>query len=423
MQKRKWNFFDARSVFFSATIMMMAVSCSPSAGHHKISSRDLLSESNEASLSSHVADAHTPSVIKAREKAFVMKTPTALIKDIPQFDDDLDFRGMLTSIERQQAAFDRQGLKGSIVLGGKTFPLSILQTSLTRFKELVVETIDCIRGTERAVCIERFNDKIQDKFNFYGPTGEEGTAPGKKVHYTAYYSPVYKASLTKTSTYPYAIYSKPNDERLRTKTREQIIWEGALEGQGLELFYIADLFDLYILHLEGGGAVSVNGTVRYLSYTGNNGNKFNFISKYMKQMNYLQEEDTSTLAQKKFLDKNPDKWREIYSQCPGYIYFKESFTEPLGMESIPLTDNRSIAQDRKHYTRKGLLAFIRAERPIMVDGVMQMVPMTRFYIDQDTGSAIKGEARADIYFGFGEEAALAGGTLNTYGEMVYLIAK
>ena len=422
MAERKRIFFVAQKIVCGLSMALFALGCTPAANSKNTTSSELLA-SSIASAAKLDRDPQSIVKKKAREKAFVMKTPTTLLKEVPAFDDDLNFNGMLLSIERQQAAFDRQGLKGSIVLGGKTFPLAILQTSLTRFKELTVEAIDCIKATERSVCIERFNDLLQEKFNFYGPNGEAGTEPGKKVHYTAYYSPVYDASLTKTAQYPYAIYSMPSDERLRTKTREQIIWEGALEGQGLELFYIADLFDLYILHLEGGGAVKIDGNIRYLSYTGHNSNKFNFISKYMKQMNYLTEEDSSTLAQKAFLGKNPGKWREIYSQCPGYIYFKESYTEPLGMESIPLTDNRSIAQDRKHFSRKGLLTFIRAERPILVDGVMQMIPMSRFYIDQDTGSAIKGEARADIYFGFGEDATLAGQTLNTYGEMVYLIAK
>lgn len=381
-----------------------------------------LTASSSSSLVKNISLTNSASVKKAVEaKATIMRTPTAKLTDIPNFDDDLNFSGMLLSIERQQAAFDRLGLKGSIILGGKTFPLSVLQTSLTRFKELVTDTIDCIKNADRVACIDRFNDLLQDKFNFYGPVGDQTAPAGKKVHYTGYYSPVFKASLTKTDKYPYAIYKKPDDDTLRRKTREQIIFEGALDGLGLEIFYIADLFDMYILHLEGGGAVDINGQIRYLSYQAHNNNKFTFISKYMKAMNYI--EDTSTLAQKSYLESHPEKWREIYSNCPGYIYFTESFTPPLGLEDIPLTDNRSIAQDRKHYNRKGLITFIKAERPVKVDGQVVMKPMTRFYIDQDTGSAIKGEARADIYFGFGDEAALAGQYLNTYGEMVYLIAK
>ncbi|MCK5883323.1 MAG: MltA domain-containing protein [Bacteriovoracaceae bacterium] len=348
-------------------------------------------------------------------------TPTGVVKTLPRFEDDMNFEDLDLAINRQIKAFKRLGLNGEIYFGGKKYPLSILRKSLVRLFDLSEKAKECIANTDRKECMDRFNDSIKANFVIYGPQNNSNEIPGTNVTYTAYYGPLIKASKVKTKKFPYAIHRMPKDDSLRKSTREEIIWEGALAGKGLEIFYIEDLWDLYILHLEGGGAVQVGSKIHYLSYEGHNSNKFNFISKYMKKMGHIS--NTSFAAQEKFLIEHPEKLREIFSQCPGHIYFKESSTSPVGLENIPLTANRSIAQDKKYYKRKGLISYVETERPVMVNGKIVQKKLARFYIDQDTGPAILGGARADIYFGFGAAAELAGRNMHAKGKMYYLISK
>lgn len=367
------------------------------------------------------ATEETTTPVTETGRYYTIKTPTGRVKTFPRFEDDMNFKDLDLAINRQIKAFKRFGLNGEIHLGGVKYPLSILRKSILRLFSLSEEAKECIKATDRKECMDRFNEAIKANFVLYGPQSNTDEVPGSNVTYTAYYSPLFKGSKVKNSMFPYAIYRKPKDNALRKSTREQIIWEGALDDKGLEIFYIDSLWDLYILHLEGGGAVQVGDKVHYLSYEGHNSNKFNFISKYMKKMGYIT--NTSSAIQKKYLQDHPEKRREIFSQCPGYIYFEESYTPPVGLEDIPLTDNRSIAQDKKFYKRKGLISYIEAKRPVLVNGKIVQKKFARFYIDQDTGSAIQGGARADVYFGFGAEAELAGSNMHTKGKMYYLISK
>lgn len=364
---------------------------------------------------------------------YEIKTPTKLLEDehLPFFADDLNFKDMNLAIQHQLAAFKRNPLKGTITFGDKTYHLSVLKETLLIFKGLVDRYEECLKTEMKINCVASFNTAIKLNFDLYVPVDptkveeEVDLRLRKKVHFTAYYSPIFDAKKEKDEEYAYPIYKLPSDDSLRRLTRESIDFDHKLEGHGLELYYVKDIFGLYLMHIEGGGAVKLvgdkNDQIRYLSYAGHNSNKFSFISKYMVKNGMI--EDHAVIKQRRYLEEHPEQWREIFSYCKGYIYFQETPSVPLGLEDIPLTDNRSIAQDKKYYPRKGILSFVLADRPILQNGDIRMVPMRRFYIDQDTGGAIKGEARADIYFGFGDDAELAANHLNTYGDMLFLVTK
>ncbi len=365
-----------------------------------------------------------------------MNVPAVKIKsdEAPLFKDDLELKGIELAFKRQKAAFRRSRLSGKLTIAGKTYKLSIIEKTVKDFEKEVEKVKKCFSRNSNEECWENFNNRLRNKFDFYRPivAQESGRKPALApternfAHFTGYYSPTIKGSLKKTKEFPFAIYTKPKSDRERRYTREQIIFENKLEGKGLNLFYVKDLFALYLLHLEGGGRVEIQTStgpkMYYLSYQAHNSNKFTFLSKYMIKKGMI--DDTSIDSQRKYLAAHPERWREVYSFCPGYIYFKVTKTEPLGLEDIPLTQSRSLAQDRKIYKRKGMLAFVRTERPIRNDvGEPVMTSYSRFYLDQDTGSAIKGEARADLYWGYGDEAELAANTMNERGEIFFLIAK
>ncbi|MBK25637.1 MAG: hypothetical protein CME70_16690 [Halobacteriovorax sp.] len=365
-----------------------------------------------------------------------MNVPAVKLKsdEAPLFKDDLELKGIELAFKRQKAAFRRSRLSGSLTIAGRTYKLSIIEKTVKSFEKEVEKVKKCFIRNSKEECWERFNYNLKRKFDFYRPIVKQESgrspslAPTEKnfAHFTGYYSPTIKGSLVKTEEFPFAIYTKPKTEKERRYTREQIIFENKLEGKGLNLFYIKDLFALYLLHLEGGGRVEIqtpNGPkMHYLSYQAHNSNKFTFLSKYMRKKGMI--DDSSIDSQRRYLAAHPERWREIYSFCPGYIYFTITKTEPLGLEDIPLTQRRSLAQDRKIYKRKGMLAFVRTLRPIRnEEGDPVMTSYSRFYLDQDTGSAIKGEARADLYWGYGDEAELAANTMNERGEIFFLLAK
>ncbi|NJL25431.1 MAG: hypothetical protein HC902_09820 [Calothrix sp. SM1_5_4] len=150
----------------------------------------------------------------------------------------------------------------------------------------------------------------------------------------------------------------------------------------------------------------------------------------MKKMGYIA--NGSVPAQRKFLSEHPEKHQEIFSQCPSYVYLIATSSPPVGVDSIPLTNGRSIATDRNLYPFKGLLAFVESVRPEetgnydLDEDDRARIPFrgfSRFFLDQDTGGAIRGKARADIYFGEDEYAFFAAMNLQDSGKLYYLILK
>ncbi|MFZ4714785.1 MAG: MltA domain-containing protein [Bacteriovoracaceae bacterium] len=361
-------------------------------------------------------------------------TPTKLVTDPMTFEDDLDFYSLDLAIDRQITSLGKKALVGTIKLGDTVYPRQKLVTSVKLFKEFINDAKACIMNSplEKPGCMDDLNQKIENNFDLYTPNWNEKDPEAsrpKPAMFTAYYSPDFVGSKTKTEKYQYGIYSLPKEATLRTKTRDQIDFEGALENKGLALFYVENLYDLYLMHIEGGGRVTVKddkgkNTSYYLSFAGTNGKPNKFISSIMVQMGYLKPGKASNSAIRAYLNLHPEKMREIFSQCENYIFFSVTGHPPLGMNNTILTDNRSIATDSKLYAQKGLLSYIVAKRPILTStGAIKYIPFSRFFLDQDTGGAIKGKARADIYFGFGAEAELAAGNMTTYGDIYFLIEK
>lgn len=336
--------------------------------------------------------------------------------------DDGSATFMNTAIERQLAAFRRSSLRGNLNIDGQTIPMSILEDTMKEFKTVYNRYINC-KNSQGSHCVDQFNESLKNQFNWYKPKVSGQTS----AHYTGYYSPTFPASKTKNGDFRYGLYRIPSRSGDRVLTRNEILFDDALEGKGLELFYMDDPFELFLLHVEGGGVVEImeNGVPKriFLSYAGTNGQSFSFIGGYMKSRGYIK--DTSIKSQRTFLKNNPDKWQEIYGQTPSYVYMKVTKTEPLGMENIPLTPGRSMAQDRHIFWRKGLMGFVRATIPDFSrrGDISAKTGLNRFFIDQDTGGAIRGEARADLYWGYGAKAQYLAETMDDHGKMFFFIKK
>ena len=365
--------------------------------------------------------------------AFAEITPTVRVTSSLTFGDDMDLNNLELAIDRQIQAYNAGGLSGTIRFGSKTYPKTILRDSLLLLKDIATSSKDCFKRNPREKCFSDLNGILNAKFAIYRPVPaktEKGYRNSRgTTHFTSYYSPDLSGSRVRTERFNRPIYRLPENEEDRNQTRVAIDYKGALEGKSLELFYVEDSFyDLYLFHVQGGGRVKLYNqdgtfTYRYLSYAGKNDRAFQMIYRYMKEKGYLTT-DSSVQAQRKFLEENPDKLEEIFTSCPSYVFFKETEDEPVGLDNIPLTEGRSLALDSRIYKTTGIINFVKTVKPTLTpDGKLQKIPFARFFVGQDTGGAIRGNARCDLYAGYGHMAELMAYNTDEVGEQYFLIKK
>jgi membrane-bound lytic murein transglycosylase len=373
---------------------------------------------------------------KGNKKAYATPTRKLASTEWPSFRDDLDFENMAKAIDRQIKRYGQIKLSNQTVeFGGKIYPGTVMLDSLKRFKTHVQTYLSCQgKSRNKTLCQDDFENSLRRDFDAFAPDlkpGDPRYGEANQVLFTAYYTPTIEASTSKTTAKPFAIYKKPSGKD-ETRSRDEIDFGGALTNKNLELFYADDLFDLYLLHVQGGGIANVTDASGkrqkfYLSFDGTNGQSWTFISKYMISKGYISDGGIET--QRNFLLAHPEKQREIFATCPSYVYFKLSSTPPEGSDDVPLTDNRSIATDTNYYALKGAIAFVQTQRPANpydpaeAAQVGQYKPLNRFYLDQDTGGAIKGKGRVDIYFGEDKYAEIAAYNTVERGNLYFLILK
>ncbi len=361
-------------------------------------------------------------------------TPTIKVDQTVQFADDLNFQNLDIAIDRQLSSYEVLGTAGEISFGGKVYSKKVLGESLVLLKQLASEATKCQQNAAQELCLDAFNRDLNEKFTIYRPVpkkSENGYKAELTTKYTSYYSPDLTGSRVKSERFNHAIYSMPKEASLQNFSRVQIDYKDALAGKGYEIFWVEDsYFDLYLLHVQGGGRINIanpDGTkeVKYLSYDGKNDKPFTMIYHYLIDKGYLKPETASINNQRKFLSEHPEKQEEVFGICPSYVYFKESSEEPIGLDNIPLTEGRSLAMDSKVYRSTGIINFVKTKKASHVDesGQVVKVPFSRFFIGQDTGGAIRGNARCDLYFGYGPQAELTAYNMNEMGEQYFLIKK
>jgi membrane-bound lytic murein transglycosylase A len=358
--------------------------------------------------------------------------------DYPTFNDDYDFNNMKMAIDRQLARFKQKSLKGTIRMGTKTYPLSKAAESLQAFSALIDQFNDCVARAEKSRCYEDFNLAIRRQFDVYVPNlvrGDPRYGNDNFARFTGYNTMRVNGSLEPTAEFPHAIYESPSNSKLKGKTRVQIDFGGAISGMGYESLFTDQLYDIYLIQVQGSGVATVrqpDGTSKdiWLQYDGTNGQRWEFISLYMAKKGYIV--NGSIPSQRKFMRDNPAKAQEIFANCPSYVYLKASDKPPTGSDSVAVTQGRTLATDTAYYPFKGLLTYVEATRPTengnynLDEEDKSKIPFSnfsRFFLDQDTGGAIQGKARADIYFGADDYAFFAGMHEDQLGKIHYLMLK
>jgi membrane-bound lytic murein transglycosylase A len=266
----------------------------------------------------------------------------------------------------------------------------------------------------------------------------------KEGFFTGYYEPVVEGSRYPSDVYTTPLYRRPNDmvtQRLRRSgTKAQAgkrvvkrataayfdraqIEDGAIAGRELEICYLKGPIDAFFAEIQGSVRVRLeDGSVIRLNYAAANGHPYFAVGSVLVQKGIVPKEEMSMQKIREYMEKFPQEGRELRRMNRSYVFFRETdlteFDEAIGAQGISLTAARSIAVDRKIHTY-GMPVFVNALLPIVSEK-----PDTwfrRLMIAQDTGGAIIGPARADIYLGAGTEAERAAGRFKHNGQFVMLI--
>lgn len=366
-------------------------------------------------------------------------TPTKVLppKDYPIFTDDKEFAGLKLAITRQLTRYAQKNMNGSIKMGNKTYPLTKMKTSLQILDQMIDDFESCKRSSTLTRCYNIFNSTLKSRFDVYVPnlvSGDPRFGEEDWAFFTGYHTMPIEGTKSPTAEYQHPIYGNPGDPKLFF-SRLEIDFLGKLAGRGLELIYTKSLFDIYLLHVQGSGRatlVNPDGSKSgfYLNYDGTNKQKWVWISKYMMEKGYIT--NPSIPAQRKFLREHPHLQQEIFATCPSYVFTKITTDPPMGNDSAPVTDGRSIAQDSGLYSFKGLISYVDTTRPVEngnydleIEDPAQVpfARFSRFFLDQDTGGAIKGKGRADIYFGEDLYSQFSAQHMKQAGKIYYMIAK
>jgi len=268
---------------------------------------------------------------------------------------------------------------------------------------------------------------------------------------TGYYEPVVHGSRFPSPEFPVPLYRRPRDleaagykpgspnfpnsksvpigrrnhkgELVPYPDRGQIE-AGALDGRHLEICWVRDWFEALTIQIQGSARVMLeDGLVVRVNYDSYNGHPYSSIGRVLIERKEIPREEMSMQRIKDWMKVNPNKAAEVRGTNRSFVFFRitglDTDDEPVGAQNVPLMPGRSIAVDKTHVY--GTPIYIEARLPI--DSGRSVTPFRRLMIAQDTGSAILGPARADLYWGAGDAAARIAGRIRHPGRFVMLLPR
>jgi membrane-bound lytic murein transglycosylase A len=273
---------------------------------------------------------------------------------------------------------------------------------------------------------------------------------------TGYYEPEIEGSRTAGEGFTTPIYRKPPElvtkfpgaskmkrpsrdsasKRSKAGTRRAgridayhdraAIERGALAGRGLEICWVNDEIDAFFTHIQGSARVRLrDGRLLRINYAAQNGHPYYAVGRALIERGIVPSDEMSMDKIRTFMAEHLDEGRELMRMNRSYVFFREveelaTDAEPMGAQGVSLTRGRSIAVDRSLHVY-GTPFWIEAELPLAHENSSD--PFRRLTVAQDTGGAIVGPARADIYFGAGVEAGTVAGRLRHSGTFYMLVPR
>ena len=276
---------------------------------------------------------------------------------------------------------------------------------------------------------------LQNEFEPYKINTKDGKEKGLL---TGYYEPQLRGSLVRKGKYKYPIYETPKDLIIVDlgsvyPQLKNLRLRGRLKGNKLIPYYTrketksghvnADVIcytdskvDRFFLEIQGSGRVTLDtGETIFLGYDNQNGHRYRAIGRYLVKKKALKLEDVSLQTIRAWLDKNPKRMDEVLNYNKSVVYFKRREQSATGALGVKLTPKRSIAVDRR-YIPLGSMLYLNAE-------LKKHENISKVVLAQDTGGAIKGSIRADLFLGYGKNAMEVAGELKAPLKLWILLPK
>jgi membrane-bound lytic murein transglycosylase A len=263
---------------------------------------------------------------------------------------------------------------------------------------------------------------------------------------TGYYEPLIEGSINQSEEYSVPLYLRPPelvtvnlglfrddlrgrrvagrviDGRLQPFESRGEIEDGALRGRNLELLWLKHPVDAFFLHIQGSGRVVLeDGRSQKVGYAGPNGHPYTAIGANLIQQGFVSRSEMSMQKIKQWIETNPQAGKELMRKNASYIFFRLlDGDSPIGSQGVELTPGRSLAVDRTQIPL-GAPMWLNGTRPSAHDPNGEAVPFNRLVVAQDTGGAIIGGLRGDVFWGVGADAETIAGHMKNLSEFTILL--
>lgn len=369
-------------------------------------------------------------VVVGPENALVRVHPD----EWPILTDDMDSASLVLACDSALGYLNKVPPERLFNFGGVHFTAAELIQSLERQKDMLVRYPDPVDRTQA----------LKQEFDLYRSRGSDGFG---RVLFTGYYEPMLEARHQPDATFDQPIYGLPDnlltidlqdfsdmlpDKRLVCMVdgkkvvpyydREDIDFDKDLEGKAPVLGYVDEMVEAFFLQIQGSGQLEFeDGTRLRVGYAAANGHPYRSIGRLLLDEGLMEPGQMSMQGILKFLDDNPQHLRRVLSHNPSYVFFRPLDTEggPLGCYGQPVNGGRAIATDRRYFTAPAM-AYIETETPTLAGPER---PVSRFVVNLDTGGAIRGAGRVDLFFGTGDEAGELAGRMKYEGRLYFLLPK
>ncbi|MBU0485203.1 MAG: MltA domain-containing protein [Proteobacteria bacterium] len=288
-----------------------------------------------------------------------------------------------------------------------------------------------------------FSEALSGQFEICGP----GNQDAGDMLVTGYYEPLFDGSLERSGLYQYPLYQVPADLAVMIGgsefngrkvgrldggrfvpywSRAEIEEQGLLTGR--ELVFLTDPVEAFIMHVQGSGQVRLpDGSIRHVQYAAKNGRLYRSIGRLLVDEGKMSLEEVDLPGLVRYLAAHPENRKRILNYNESFVFFRwgdDAQEGPIGCLGEVITAGRSVALDHNVFPSAGL-AFLKSQQPFWDESgrISGWVPMTRFVLNQDSGSAIKGKGRLDFFWGRGQKAEAAAGKMKHPGTLFFLIKK
>ncbi len=320
---------------------------------------------------------------------------------------------LILSMDRSLAWFDRNESK-------RFFPWTDLLLTHAEARQSLLALRELI---ERAKSAEQFVHEITERFDIYESVGYDGDGT---VFFTGYFAPEYPARRQRTETFQYPLYKLPATflaeyiEEGRWPTRREIEDDHLLAGY--ELAWLDDPLNAYLIHVNGSGCLRLaDNDSMYVGYTATNEHEYTSLGRLLVDESLLSADEVSMQTIRAVFDRSPETVGAMMLKNDRYVFFTERRADewPMASLGIRLTSEASVATDKTVFPPGGLVLVQFGP----IDETGSTSGTARFMLDQDSGGAIKGPGRADLFMGVGERAGSVAGALKEYGRLFYFFLK